>query len=164
MPAARGAARACSWSGCRRPLERVYERVPFYRQRFDEAGSSPEVIRSLDDLRRLPFLTKNDLRDHFPYGLFAVPMSEVVRVHASSGTTGRPTVVGYTRADLETWAEAMARLVTAAGVTADDIAQVAFGYGLFTGAFGLHYGLERVGATVLPVSGGNTERQVEIMR
>lgn len=144
-------------------LARVYERVPFYRQRFDALGLKPSDVRSLEDLRLLPFTTKNDLRDHFPYGLFAVPMREVVRVHASSGTTGKPTVVGYTRRDLETWAEAMARLVSAAGVTAEDIAQVSFGYSFFTGAFGLHYALERVGATVLPVSGGNTERQVETM-
>ena len=113
--------------------------------------------------RRLPFLTKQDMRDALPYGLFASPMAEVVRIHASSGTTGRPTAVGYSRGDLELWAEAMALIVTAAGVTAEDIAHVAFGYGLFTGAFGLHYALEKVGASVLPVSGGNTERQVEIM-
>ncbi|MHB1005305.1 MAG: phenylacetate--CoA ligase family protein [Chloroflexota bacterium] len=147
----------------RETLARVYARVPFYRQRFDAAGLKPTDVVDLEDLRRLPLLTKNDLRDHFPYGLFAVPMRDVVRVHASSGTTGKPTVVGYTRNDLETWAEAMGRLVSAAGVTADDIAQVSFGYSFFTGAFGLHYALERVGATVLPVSGGNTERQVDTM-
>ncbi|MHB1416920.1 MAG: phenylacetate--CoA ligase family protein [Chloroflexota bacterium] len=145
-------------------LARVYEQMPFYRRRLDACGLKPGDVRSVEDLARLPFLTKDDLREHFPYGLFAVPMREVVRVHASSGTTGRPTVVGYTRRDLETWAEVMGRVVTAAGVTADDIAQISFGYGFFTGAFGLHYALERVGATVLPVSGGNTERQVEIMR
>ena len=124
----------------------------------------PDDIRSLDDVRRLPFLNKDDLRDHFPYGLFASPMRDVVRVHASSGTTGRPTVVGYTRADLDSWAEIVARIAFAAGARPDDIAQVSFGYGLFTGAFGLHYGLERIGATVLPVSGGNTRREVEIMQ
>ena len=147
----------------RETVERVYERVPLYRERFEEAGIAPGDIRCLEDARRLPFLTKQDMRDALPYGLFASPMREVVRIHASSGTTGRPTAVGYTREDLEMWAEAMARLVTAAGVTAEDIAHVAFGYGLFTGAFGLHYALEKVGASVLPVSGGNTERQVEIM-
>ncbi len=147
----------------RETLARVYETMPFYRERFDAAGLEPRDVCSQAELARLPLLTKNDLRDHFPYGLFAVPLKEVVRVHASSGTTGKPTVVGYTRQDLETWAEVMARLVTAAGVTAEDVAQVSFGYGFFTGAFGLHYALERVGATVLPVSGGNTERQVETM-
>jgi phenylacetate-CoA ligase len=148
----------------RATLQRVRERVPLYRDRLGAADVAPDSIRSLADLRRVPFLTKQDMRDHFPYGLFASPMSDVVRLHASSGTTGLPTAVAYTRADLETWTEAMARIVAAAGVTADDIAHVAFGYGLFTGAFGLHYALERVGATVLPVSGGNTQRQVEIMR
>jgi phenylacetate-CoA ligase len=148
----------------RTTLRRVHERVPLYRDRLEVAGIDPASIRGLDDLRRIPFLTKQDMRDHFPYGLFASSMKEVVRLHASSGTTGLPTAVGYTRADLETWTEAMARIVAAAGVTPDDIAHVAFGYGLFTGAFGLHYALERVGATVLPVSGGNTQRQVEIMR
>ena len=147
----------------RETLARVYERVPFYRARLDACSMKPSDCHDLADLSRLPFLTKADLREHFPYGLFAVPMREVVRVHASSGTTGKPTVVGYTRADLEMWAEVMARIVTAAGVTADDIAQVSFGYSFFTGAFGLHYALERVGATVLPISGGNTQRQVETM-
>ena len=145
-------------------VDRVYNTMPFYRQRLDEAGVRPEDVRSLDDVRRLPFLTKHDLRDHFPYGLFASPLREVVRIHASSGTTGRPTVVGYTRRDLDVWAETVARIAAAAGARPDDIAQVSFGYGLFTGAFGLHYGLERLGATVLPVSGGNTQRQVEIMQ
>jgi phenylacetate-CoA ligase len=148
----------------RATLRRVHERVPLYRERLERAGVGPDSVRSLDDLSRIPFLTKQDMRDHFPYGLFASPMKDVVRLHASSGTTGLPTAVGYTRSDLETWTEAMARIVAAAGVTADDVAHVAFGYGLFTGAFGLHYALERVGATVLPVSGGNTQRQVEIMR
>ena len=147
----------------RETLARVYETMPFHKERLDTAGLKPSEVASVEDLARLPFLTKNDLRHYFPYGLFAVPLKEVVRVHASSGTTGKPTVVGYTRRDLEMWAEVMARLVTAAGVTADDIAQISFGYGFFTGAFGLHNALERVGATVLPVSGGNTERQVETM-
>jgi phenylacetate-CoA ligase len=144
-------------------LERVYATVPHYKRAFDAAGVLPEDLRTLDDLRRFPFLTKSDLRDEFPYGLFATPMSEVVRLHASSGTTGRPTVVGYTRSDLSTWSNLVARVAVAAGACASDIAQISFGYGLFTGAFGLHYGLELIGATVLPVSGGNTERQVEIM-
>jgi phenylacetate-CoA ligase len=148
----------------RTTLDRVYERVPLYRRRFDEAGIRPQSIRSLEDVRHIPFLTKQDMRDSFPYGLFASPMKDVARLHASSGTTGRPTAVGYTRSDLEMWSEAMARLVVAAGVTGEDIAHIAFGYGLFTGAFGLHQALEKVGAAVLPVSSGNTQRQVEIMR
>lgn len=148
----------------RATLARVDERLPFYHQRFEAAGIQPDDIHSLEDVRRLPFLMKDDLRDNFPYGLFASPMRDVVRLHASSGTTGRPTVVGYTRRDLDTWAEAVARVATAAGARPDDLAQVSFGYGLFTGAFGLHYGLEKLGATVLPVSGGNTRRQVEIMQ
>lgn len=148
----------------RATLERAYERIPLYRQRFQEAGITPGSIRSLEDVRRIPFLTKQDMRDHFPYGLLATPLQDVVRIHASSGTTGRPTTAAYTRQDLETWAEAMARLVVAAGVTSGDVAHIAFGYGLFTGAFGLHYAMERVGATVLPVSGGNSHRQVELMQ
>lgn len=161
---AREQVRALQLERLRVTLERVYESVPLYRRRFQEAGIAPHSLRSLDDLRRFPFLTKQDMRDHFPYGLFATPMRDVVRIHASSGTTGLPTVVGYTRNDLEMWSEAMARLVVAAGVTANDIAHVAFGYGLFTGAFGLHYALEKVGAAVIPVSGGNTQRQVEILQ
>lgn len=145
-------------------VERVYHRVPYYREKLDAAGVNPRDIRSLADVRRLPFTTKDDLRENYPYGLFAVPLKEVVRVHASSGTTGKPTVVGYTQRDIDTWAELVARIVTQAGVTAGDVVQVAFGYGLFTGAFGLHYGLERVGATVVPVSSGNTERQIMLMR
>ncbi len=145
-------------------VHRCYERVPFYRQTFDRVGIRPADIKELADLRLLPFTVKTDLRDHYPYGLFAVPMKEVVRVHASSGTTGKPTVVGYTKGDIETWAELIARIVTLAGVTAEDIAQICFGYGLFTGAFGLHYGLERVGATVVPASGGNTEKQIMLMQ
>ncbi len=156
--------RALQLERLRQTIERAYERVPFYRRRFDEAGITPSSIRSLDDVRRIPFLTKQDMREHFPYGLLATPLEEVVRIHASSGTTGRPTTAAYTRRDLETWAEAMARLVVAAGVTSRDVAHIAFGYGLFTGAFGLHYAMERVGATVLPVSGGNTQRQVELMQ
>ena len=142
----------------------VYERVPMYRQRLDESTIRPQDIQSLRDIARLPFTVKDDLRDHYPYGLFAVPMREVVRIHASSGTTGRPTVVGYTREDLDMWSEAMARLIVMAGGCADDIVQISFGYGLFTGALGLHQGWEKVGASVVPISSGNTERQINLMR
>ncbi len=145
-------------------LNRVYGRVPFYRKRYDELGISPEDITSLADVARLPFSTKADLRDNYPYGLFAVPMREVVRIHASSGTTGTPTVVGYTRTDIRTWSNLVARIITMGGVTKDDVIQIAFGYGLFTGAFGLHYGAERIGASVIPASSGNTARQIKIMQ
>lgn len=145
-------------------LARIYANVPFYRQSLAEAGVRPEEIKSLEDLQKLPFTTKDNLRDNYPYGMFAVPRKDVVRIHASSGTTGKPTVVGYTKNDLEIWAELVARLATAAGVTADDTAQVSFGYGLFTGAFGLHYGLEKIGATVIPTSVGNTEKQIMLMQ
>jgi phenylacetate-CoA ligase len=144
-------------------LNRVYDHVPFYRKRFDAMGISPEDITSLSDLSHLPFTTKDDLRDNYPYGLFAVPMREVVRVHASSGTTGSPTVVGYTRNDIKTWSNLVARVLVAGGVTKDDVVQIAFGYGLFTGAFGLHYGAERLGASVIPTSSGNTARQIKVM-
>lgn len=145
-------------------VQRVYTKVPHYRAKFDKLGIKPEDIKSLKDLQRLPFTTKDDLRDNYPFGLFTVPSKELVRVHASSGTTGRPVVVGYTRNDLNTWTDLTARMVTLAGVTSDDVAQIAFNYGLFTGGFGLHYGLERVGALVVPVSGGNTERQLMLMQ
>ena len=141
----------------------VYERVPMYRDRLDEMGVSPSDIKTLADIRKLPFTVKDDLRDNYPYGLFAVPMSEVVRVHASSGTTGRPTVVGYTADDIEMWSECVARLCAAGGATREDIAQISFGYGLFTGAFGLHQGLAKIGAAVVPISSGNTERQINLM-
>lgn len=145
-------------------LSRVYMNVPFYRRKFDEAGIDPDDFRSLGDVRKLPFTTKNDLRDSYPYGLFAVPLREVVRIHSSSGTTGMSTVVGYTKNDLKTWANLVARVLTAGGITKDDVVQIAFGYGLFTGGFGLHYGAERVGASVIPISSGNTARQVKIMQ
>jgi len=145
-------------------VKRVYDNVPYYRKTLDSMGVHPQDIRKLDDIRKLPFTTKDVLRDNYPFGLFAVPKDELLRVHASSGTTGKPTVVGYTRNDLETWSELVARVVTQAGVTNKDMAQVAFGYGLFTGAFGLHYGLEKVGAAVIPVSVGNTERQIMLMQ
>jgi phenylacetate-CoA ligase len=145
-------------------LNRVYGRVPFYRRRLDALGIAPEDVASLADLARLPFTRKSDLRDNYPYGLFAVPMREVVRIHASSGTTGSPTVVGYTRNDIRTWSNLVARIIVMGGVTKDDVIQIAFGYGLFTGAFGLHYGAERIGASVIPASSGNTARQIKIMR
>jgi phenylacetate-CoA ligase len=145
-------------------VSRVYMNVPFYRKKFDEAGIDPDEFRSLEDLRKLPFTTKNDLRDSYPYGLFAVPLREVVRIHASSGTTGMSTVVGYTKNDLKTWSDLVARVLTAGGITKDDVVQIAFGYGLFTGGFGLHYGAERVGASVIPMSSGNTARQIKIMQ
>lgn len=142
----------------------VYEKVPFYRRAFDRINLSPQDIKSLKDIEKIPFTTKEDLRDNYPYGMFAVPMKDVVRIHASSGTTGRPTVVGYTRKDLDTWTELVARMAFMAGAREQDIAQISFGYGLFTGALGLHYGLEKIGASVVPVSSGNTERQINLMR
>lgn len=144
-------------------VKRVYERVPFYRQAMDAKGVKPEDIKSLDDLRRLPFTTKQDLRDNYPFGLFAVPMQEVVRIHASSGTTGKPTVVGYTANDIAGWAELMARCFMMVGLSKDDVFQISYGYGLFTGGLGFHYGAERLGATVIPASGGNTRRQLMLM-
>ncbi len=145
-------------------IHRVYMNVPFYRKRFDALGIDPDDFGSLEDIRKLPFTTKDDLRDNYPYGLFAVPLREVVRIHASSGTTGMSTVVGYTRNDLKTWSDLVARILVAGGITKDDVIQIAFNYGLFTGAFGLHYGAERVGASVIPISSGNTKRQVKIMQ
>lgn len=145
-------------------LNRVYLNVPFYRKQFDAIGFNPDDLKSLDDLRKLPFTTKNDLRENYPYGLFAVPLREVVRVHASSGTTGMSTVVGYTQNDIKTWSNLVGRVLVAGGVTADDVIQISFNYGLFTGAFGLHYGAERVGASVIPMSSGNTRRQIKIMQ
>jgi len=145
-------------------LERVYRRVPFYRELFDRHGVHPADLRSLEDIGSFPFTTKLALRDNYPYGLFAVPMKEVVRLHASSGTTGKPIVVGYTKKDLGTWAELIARVASLAGVTDEDVAQITFGYGLFTGAFGLHYGLEKAGVTIVPSSVGNTEKQIMLMK
>ena len=145
-------------------VARVYNAIPFYRRRFDEAGVAPADIRSLSDLQKLPFTTKADLRDNYPFGMFAVPMDNVTRIHASSGTTGKPTVVGYTARDIQTWAELMARSLMAAGTRRDDIVHNAYGYGLFTGGLGVHYGAERLGASVIPISGGNTKRQVMIMK
>ncbi|MEG6617427.1 phenylacetate--CoA ligase [Peptococcaceae bacterium 1198_IL3148] len=145
-------------------LKNVYQNVPFYRQKFDELGVKPEDCKTLKDIERFPFTVKTDLRDNYPFKMFAVPKKKIVRIHASSGTTGKPTVVGYTRNDINTWSELVARIVTQAGVTDEDVAQVCFGYGLFTGALGLHYGLERVGAMVVPTSTGNTERQIMLMK
>lgn len=141
----------------------AYENVPFYQKRFDETGLKPEHIKSLKDIEKIPFTTKDDLRDNYPFSLFAVPMKKIIRLHASSGTTGKPIVVGYTKNDMESWSESVARLILAAGGNEDDIAQVVFGYGLFTGGFGLHYGLEKVGITVIPSSSGNSERQMMLM-
>jgi phenylacetate-CoA ligase len=145
-------------------LKRVATNVPFYRNKFNELHLDPEKIASLDDLRDYPFTLKQDLRDNYPYGLFAVPLRDVVRVHSSSGTTGMATVVGYSKNDISTWADLVARILCAAGVTPDDVIQIAFGYGLFTGGFGLHYGAERLGASVIPISAGNTKRQIQIMQ
>jgi phenylacetate-CoA ligase len=147
----------------RETVERVYFNVPYYRDKMQQAGLGPESIQTIDDLSKLPFTTKQDLRDNYPFGLFAVPMSEIVRVHASSGTTGKPTVVGYTRNDISTWSEVMARTLTSAGANRNDFIQVAYGYGLFTGGLGLHYGGEKIGASVIPISGGNTIRQIQLM-
>ena len=145
-------------------VQRVYHTVGFYRKAFDKAGVTPDDIKSLDDLRRFPFTTKQDLRDNYPFGMFAVPMSSIVRLHASSGTTGRSTVVGYTKRDIETWSELMARCFVAAGVTKNDIIDCGCGYGLFTGGLGAHYGAEKLGASVIPMSGGNTKRQIMILQ
>ncbi|MFJ6779149.1 phenylacetate--CoA ligase PaaK [Streptomyces yangpuensis] len=148
----------------RETLQRAYERVPFYRQAFDKAGVHPDDCRSLADLALFPLTTKADLRDQYPFGMFAVPRSEVRRIHASSGTTGRPTVVGYTERDLSTWADVVARSIRAAGGRPGQIVHIAYGYGLFTGGLGAHYGAERLGCTVVPASGGMTDRQVRLIQ
>ncbi|MBI4685418.1 MAG: phenylacetate--CoA ligase [Nitrospirae bacterium] len=145
-------------------VERVYTVVPYYRKKMEEAGINPSEIKSLKDISKLPFTTKEDLRVNYPFGLFAVPFEEVVRIHASSGTTGKPTVVGYTRRDIDTWAELMARTLTAGGAHKGDVVHNAYGYGLFTGGLGAHYGAEKIGAAVIPISGGNTKRQIMIMQ
>ncbi len=142
----------------------AYENVPMYRERFDAIGLKPEHIRTLKDIENIPYTTKDDLRDNYPFRLLAVPMKKIVRVHASSGTTGKPITCGYTRADLDNWSTCIARILTMAGATDEDIFHVAFGYGLFTGGFGLHYGVEKLGATVIPVSSGNTERQIMLLK
>ena len=145
-------------------VRRAYENVPFYRKSYDARGVKPEHIQSIDDITKLPFTLKDDFRETYPFGLFAVPQREIVRVHASSGTTGKPTVVGYTREDIGIWAETCARTLACGGGTADDVLQVAYGYGLFTGGLGLHYGGERLGAMVIPMSGGNTKKQLMLMQ
>ncbi len=145
-------------------LARVYATVPFYRSQFDKVDMPPEAVRALTDIQKLPFTTKQDLRDNYPYGLFAVPRENIVRIHASSGTTGKATVVGYTRRDLSNWADCVARCFAMAGITPKDMIHNAYGYGLFTGGLGVHYGSERLGATILPVSGGGTKRQAQILR
>jgi phenylacetate-CoA ligase len=148
----------------RQLVERVYHDVAFYRGKMQALGLVPEDIRSIEDLSKLPFTTKDDLRDTYPFGLFAVPMDQIVRLHASSGTTGRATVVGYTRKDIQIWSEVVARALAGAMTTSKDMVQVAYGYGLFTGGLGLHYGVEKIGAAVIPISGGNTKRQIQLMR
>jgi phenylacetate-CoA ligase len=145
-------------------IERLYFNVPFYRKVFQEKGIEPGDIKCIDQLKNLPFTIKQDLRDNYPFGLFAIPRSEVVRLHASSGTTGKPTVVGYSRRDIEIWSEVMARTLTAAGAGKNDVLHIAYGYGLFTGGLGVHYGAEKIGATVIPISGGNTQRQLQLMQ
>ena len=146
-----------------RQVKRMYERVELFRKRMDEAGLKPEDIRGVEDLKLLPFSYKQDLRDYYPYGLFAEPMENIVRVHASSGTTGKKIVVGYTRKDLEAWADCVARMMTAVGLDRNDFIQVAYGYGLFTGGLGAHEGAQRIGATVIPISSGNTHNQIQTM-
>jgi phenylacetate-CoA ligase len=144
-------------------IKKVYENVPFYREKFDELGITPEDIQSLDDVKRLPFTKKKDLRDQYPFGLFAVPMDEVTRIHGSSGTSGKPTVVGYTKNDIKNWASIVARSIVTAGGRKSDIFHNAYGYGLFTGGLGLHFGAEELGVATVPISGGNTERQITII-
>lgn len=142
----------------------AYNNVPMYREKMEAIGLKPSDIRGLKDIQKIPLTSKLEMREQYPFKLLAVPMREIVRIHASSGTTGQPITAGYTRGDLEMWAENIARLATAGGVTADDVAQISFGYTLFTGAFGLHYGLEKIGTAIIPISSGNTERQIQIMR
>lgn len=145
-------------------VKRAYENIPFYKKLFDDAGIDPDSIKSIYDITKLPFTDKQDLRDNYPFGLFAIPMRDIVRIHASSGTTGKATVVGYTKYDIDIWAESTARAIAAAGGTKDDIIHISYGYGLFTGGLGLHYGAERIGAVALPVSSGNTTRQVQLLQ
>lgn len=155
--------RALQGERLRKTVHKVYHNTPFYRERMQQMGITPDDIKSIDDIVKLPFTTKQDLRDNYPYGLFAVPMSEIIRLHASSGTTGIPTVVGYTRKDISVWQESIARCLTAFGADKHDIFSVAYGYGLFTGGLGLHYGVENLGGTVIPMSSGNTAKQIQLM-
>jgi len=159
-----GKLREVQWQRFRAVLRRAYDGVKLYRERFDAAGVTPDDVRSLDDVARLPFTVKTDLRDQYPFGLFASPMSEVVRLHASSGTTGKPIVVAYTQEDVDVWASVMVRTFACCGCHRGDIIQNAYGYGLFTGGLGAHYGAEALGATVIPISGGNTDRQIMILK
>ncbi|MDL2225330.1 phenylacetate--CoA ligase [Eubacteriales bacterium OttesenSCG-928-M02] len=159
----RGELSALQLSRLQDMVTRAYHNVPLYKEKMDAMGVIPEDIKTLDDIRRLPFTVKDDLRENYPFGLFAVPQEEIVRIHASSGTTGKPTVVGYTKEDLDIWSEVMARTLTSGGVTKNSVVQVSFGYGLFTGGLGAHYGVEAVGASVVPTSAGNTKRQLMLM-
>lgn len=145
-------------------LKRIYDKVPTYRMKMDSAGVGCEDIKTLDDLPKLPFTVKQDMRDNYPFGMFTVPKKELIRIHASSGTTGKPTVVGYTRKDMAMWTECVSRIACMGGASEDDVAQISFGYGMFTGALGLHYGLENIGASVVPVSSGNTQKQIMYMQ
>lgn len=160
----REALRALQVKRLQQVLERVYHSVGFYKKSLDAAKTKPHEIKSIADMGKLPFITRQDLRNNYPFGLFAVPMSNIVRLHASSGTSGRSTVFGYTKRDIETWSELMARSLVAAGLTKNDIIHNAFGYGLFTGGLGLHYGAEKIGASVIPMSGGNSKRQIMILQ
>ena len=148
----------------KRMVDYCMNNVPFYHDRLTKAGITADKIKTLSDIQYIPVTTKEDIRDHYPFGLFAQPMKNIVRIHASSGTTGKPTVVGYTKRDLDMWSDVVARLCVAAGATEEDLIQISFGYGLFTGALGLHYGLEKIGAAVVPASSGNTEKQVTLLK
>ncbi len=160
----RGEMEALQLERLQETVQRVYDKVPYYRARMEAAGVTPQDIRSLKDLQKLPFTTKQDMRDTYPFGLFAVDKEALVRIHASSGTTGKPTVVGYTRADLETWTDCVSRIACMGGATKKDVAQICFGYGMFTGALGLHYGLENIGAAIVPSSTGNSQKQIMYMQ
>lgn len=156
--------RALQLERLKQTVKRAYEKVPYYRKKFEEAGITPDDIKTLDDIVKIPFTSKADLREVYPFGMFASPLDEIIEIHMSSGTTGKPVVAGYTRHDIEVWSEVMARCLTMAGATKDDIVQNCYGYGLFTGGFGVHYGAQKIGAMVVPASAGNTRRQIEIMR
>ena len=145
-------------------VKKAYENVPYYQQRFDREGVVPEDIQTLEDIEKLPFTTKSNLRDAYPFGMFAVPSDDIVEVHTSSGTTGKPTVSGYTQKDIDIWSEVMARALNMAGAIKKDVIQNCYGYGLFTGGLGIHYGTQKIGATVIPISAGNTQRQIEILQ
>ncbi len=160
----RGEIEALQLERLQNTVKQVYEKVAPYRKKMEDAGVKPEDIKTLKDLQKLPFVTKQDMRDNYPFGLFAVPKDELVRIHASSGTTGKPTVVGYTKKDLEVWTECVSRIAAMGGATNKDVAQICFGYGMFTGALGLHFGLENMGAALVPSSTGNTEKQIMFMK